>query len=44
MLDAERGTLLRAESYSRGERIAVEEATEVTFDEELPDELFEEPR
>jgi hypothetical protein len=43
VIDAERGTLLRVESFFRGERIAVEEATEVAFDEELPDDLFEEP-
>ena len=43
VLDAERGTLLRAECFFEGELIAVEEAVEVAFDEELPDELFREP-
>ena len=43
VVDTERGVLLRVESFFRGERIAVEEAVEVAFDEELPAELFEEP-
>ncbi len=42
-LDLERGVLLRAECFLRDVPLAVEEVTEVTFDEPLRAGLFDEP-
>lgn len=44
VIDVERGVLLRADSFFRGELIGVEEAMNIAFDEELPAHLFEDLR
>jgi hypothetical protein len=40
-VDAERGTLLRAEARFEGRPFAISELLEITFDEQFPDDTFE---